>query len=280
MIERYQTPNERCAPVCAAVVSPSHEGLIAVCEGTSACEGGGADLQRRDEALLLDAWLADNHAGLDALMLAPTRALVADLKDAARAARLNGAQPGRETALSDGNRVSRGDVIITRRNNRTLTSGAAWVHNGDRWRITSVHRDGAQGVTADTCHGLLTGTESRQQAYTMLSRGRNANHAWVQVSDVDHHTAPVAQNLLEPSTATQLLESVVERDDAPVSVTTLLGPAVTCYLDAIGFAAERHLDQAIRRTRLPHHQLHQARSCPNEHLGSDHTQRPGSSPTS
>jgi len=240
---------------------------------------------------LVAAWHADTRAGLDALMLAPTRNQVAELNHAARTARLDGVPPGRETILADGNPASSGDVIITRRNNRTLTSGAtAWVRNGDRWRITIVHRDGAldvqnlrtraqltlpveyvsasvelgyattihgaQGVTADTCHGLLTGTESRQQAYTMLSRGRSANHAWVQVSDVDHHTAPVAQNLVAPSTATQLLESVVERDDAPVSVTTLLaqaddparllGPAATCYLDAISFAAERHLDQATK----------------------------------
>jgi hypothetical protein len=30
----------------------------------------------------------------------------------------------------------------------------------------------AQGVTADTMHGLVTGKESRQQLYTMLTRGR------------------------------------------------------------------------------------------------------------
>ena len=77
---------------------------------------------------------------------------------------------------------------------------------GDRWQVDGVHRDGsldvhdprthrrltlpagyvtdhvelgyattihgAQGITADSCHGLLTGLESRQQLYTMLSRGR------------------------------------------------------------------------------------------------------------
>jgi len=244
-------------------------------------------------ANLLDAWQADRAQCLDALMLAPTRNQVADLNQAARTARLDGTQPDRETILADGNAASDGDVVITRRNNRSLATGAtAWVRNGDRWRITHIHPNGAldvqhlrthaqltlpadyvtssvelgyattihgaQGVTADTCHGLLTGTESRQQAYTMLSRGRTANHAWVQVSDVDHHTAPAAATLLAPSTATQLLETVLGRDDAPVSVTTLLaqaddpvrllGPAVSCYLDAIGFAAERHVDQTTKDT--------------------------------
>jgi hypothetical protein len=119
---------------------------------------------------------------------------------------------------------------------------------------TTIHA--AQGVTADTCHGLLTGNESRQVAYTMLSRGRIANHAWIQVSDVDDHTAPAAQPLLQPFTATQLLETVIARDEAPVSVTTmrqqaddpvrLLGPAVACYLDAISFAADRIVDRAAK----------------------------------
>ena len=240
---------------------------------------------------LLAAWSADRAAGLDALMLAPARAQVADLNHAARTARLDGVAPGREIILADGNLASDGDLVITRRNNRTLTTSAtAWVRNGDRWTITHTHPDGsldiqhlkthaqltlpadyvtssvelgyattihaAQGVTADTCHGLLTGTESRQVMYTMLSRGRTANHAWVQVSDVDHHTAPAAQPLLQPFTATQLLEAVIARDEAPVSVTTmriqaddpvrLLGPAVTCYLDAISIAAEHHISQATK----------------------------------
>jgi conjugative relaxase-like TrwC/TraI family protein len=242
-------------------------------------------------ATVVAAWQADTAAGLDAIMLAPNRNQVAELNQAARAIRREGARDDRETILADGNQASRGDVIITRRNNRALTSGAtAWVRNGDRWRITRLHRDGAldvqnlrsrarltlpaeyvsesvelgyattihgaQGATADTSHGLLSGTESRQQAYTMLTRGRSANHAWVQVSDVDHHTAPVAQKLIAPSTATQLLEAVIQRDDAPVSATTLLaraddpvlllGPAVTCLFDAVAFAVDRTLDQAAK----------------------------------
>jgi hypothetical protein len=38
---------------------------------------------------------------------------------------------------------------------------------------TTIHS--AQGVSADTMHGLLTGQESRQQLYTMLTRGRHGN---------------------------------------------------------------------------------------------------------
>ncbi|HEY3408759.1 MAG TPA: MobF family relaxase, partial [Propionicimonas sp.] len=240
---------------------------------------------------LLTAWQADRENGLDALMLAPTRTQVAQLNHAARAARVHGQQPGREVELSDGNHASAWDTVITRRNNRSLATGeTAWVRNGDRWQVTKVHSDGsidvrhlrnrnqltlpagyvtecvelgyattihgAQGVTADTCHGLLTGEESRQQAYTMLTRGRHANHAWIQTTGTDTHLAPVAQELLEPATATGILETVIARDNSPASATTLLahadeparllGPAAICYLDAIGYAAEHHLPQKVK----------------------------------
>jgi hypothetical protein len=89
------------------------------------------------------------------------------------------------------------------------------VKNGDRWTITTVSNNGgltvrhnrshlivrlpfdyvhtstglgyattthaAQGVSANTVHGLVTGLESRQQLYTMLTRGRAANHLYLQV---------------------------------------------------------------------------------------------------
>jgi hypothetical protein len=44
---------------------------------------------------------------------------------------------------------------------------------------TTIHA--AQGVIAHTMHGLLTDQESRQQLYTMLTRGRAANHLYLQV---------------------------------------------------------------------------------------------------
>ena len=240
---------------------------------------------------ILAAWQADKDAGLDALMLAPTRELVTQLNAAARTARIAGHRTGRAAELSDGNQASVGDIILTRRNNRTLNTGeTAWVRNGDRWHVTAVRRDGsidvrhlrnhnqltlsagyvaesvelgyattihtAQGITADTCHGLLTGQESRQLAYTMLSRGRAANHAWLMVNPAEHHLAPVAQALVEPHTAVETLEAIIGRDQAPASATTLLaqaddpaqllGAAVTTYVDAIGFAAEHHLPDATK----------------------------------
>jgi hypothetical protein len=66
------------------------------------------------------AWAADQAAGLDAIMLAPTRDLVADLNRRARAHRLNHSPAAPEVGLADGNQAGVGDVIITRTNDRRL----------------------------------------------------------------------------------------------------------------------------------------------------------------
>ena len=61
-----------------------------------------------------NAWVSDRAAGLDAIMIAPTRNLVAELNRRARAHRLNHTPAASEVPLADGNRASVGDVIITR----------------------------------------------------------------------------------------------------------------------------------------------------------------------
>jgi hypothetical protein len=229
------------------------------------------------------AWAADRTVGLDAIMLAPTRELVADLNHRARTHRLDGTPPGHEVQLADGNQASVGDVIITRNNDRRLRLSASdWVKNGDRWTITRIDRHGdltirhigrqltarlpgryvgestglgyattihgAQGVTADTMHGLVTGQESRQQLYTMLTRGRTANHMYLQVvGDGDPHTV-IRPETVNPRTPTELLEQILARDDAPTSATTQLRQlsdpaarlhqAVQRYTDGLHAAAE------------------------------------------
>jgi hypothetical protein len=155
-------------------------------------------------------------------------------------------------------------VIITRANDRRLRLSATdWVKNGDRWTITHVSKYGdlsvrhnrsqltvrlpidyvrestglgyattihsAQGVSADTMHGLVTGQESRQQLYTMLSRGRHANHLYLQVvGDGDPHTV-TRPDTISPRTPTETLQQILARDEAPLSASTLLrelnGPA-------------------------------------------------------
>ena len=242
------------------------------------------------------AWQADRAAGLDSIMLAPTRDLVSELNQQARAHRLAqedvtgasgpGSDPGRVRRLSDGNEASLGELIITRENDRRLrTSSTDWVKNGDRWNVLEIHDDGdltvqhtrhgrtvrlpsdyvakatelgyactvhtAQGVTADSMHGLATGTESRQQLYTMMTRGALANHVYLEVvGDGDPHSV-IHPTLVRPLTSTDILESILARDDAPRSATSLireqadpatrLGEAAQRYLDSLYVAAENLL---------------------------------------
>ena len=111
---------------------------------------------------------------------------------------------------------------------------------------TTIHA--AQGVTADTMHGLLTGHESRQQLYTMLTRGRVANHLYLQVvGDGDPHTL-IRPDSVSPRTPTELLKQILAGDDTPTSATTLLRElsdpaarlyaAVQRYTDGLQVAAE------------------------------------------
>jgi conjugative relaxase-like TrwC/TraI family protein len=232
---------------------------------------------------VFEAWQNDRSQGLDAVMLAPTRELVSRLNQRAQDHRLAGAVPDRQVELADGNQASVGDLIITRANDRRLRISATdWVKNGDRWTVldltgtgglrvrhvrnghivtlpdnyvetsvelgyaTTVHA--AQGVTADTMHGVVTGEESRQQLYTMLTRGRSANHIYVAVvGDGDPHKL-LQPGSLHSRTATELLEQILGRDGSPRSASTLLrvqrnpadrlGAATTRYLDALHVAAE------------------------------------------
>ena len=104
-------------------------------------------------------------------------------------------------------------------------------------------------------HGLLTGQESRQQLYTMLTRGRHANHLYLQaVGDGDPHTL-IRPDTISPRTPTETLQQILARDEAPVSASTLLlelnNPAarlfqaVQRYTDGLHVAAEQLVGSQI-----------------------------------
>jgi ATP-dependent exoDNAse (exonuclease V) alpha subunit len=247
---------------------------------------------------VFQAWQHEQAQGRECVMLAPTRDLVAELNARARTERLTsiGASPDTQVRLGDGNQASAGDIVITRRNDRRLSISATdWVKNGDRWTITNVHNDGAlsvrhtvsgltailpaayvavhvdlgyastvhtaQGLTADVMHGIITGHESRQLLYTMLTRGRHENHIHVLLHDTsDNEPRPVEATELQ--TATEIIENVLRRDGAATSATTTatiaaspakqLHDAVARYDDAVHAAAE-HLLGADRVTRVCEH---------------------------
>jgi conjugative relaxase-like TrwC/TraI family protein len=204
----------------------------------------------------LAAWAADVAAGRDSLLLAATNTVVRELNVRARAERLtcDGA-PVREAELHDGTAASAGDTVLTRRNNRRLlTSSTDWVMNGDRWHIDAVTNIGdlrvrhletgrkitlpaayarryvelgyastihlAQGSTAQTCHTVLTGRESRESLYVAMTRGRVANHVYVDTAAASAELAAFTPDALDPPTSVEVLERVLANETAPRSASS------------------------------------------------------------
>ncbi|MCW4600185.1 relaxase domain-containing protein [Janibacter hoylei] len=232
---------------------------------------------------VFDSWRADRGEGRDSIMLAPTRDLVAQLNSRARGHRLEGADAGPSVRLSDGLEASVGDQVITRVNDRRLrVSPTDWVKNGDRWQVVDVHDSGsitvqhlrhqrmvtlpadyvaqstelgyastvhgAQGVSVDASHALVTDQIARQSLYTAMTRGAHENHVYLEVVGDGDERNVIRPETVRPQTATDLLEGILARDDSLVSATTqmrvdadpapLLGNAVARYTDALHFAAE------------------------------------------
>lgn len=197
---------------------------------------------------------------------------------------------GTEVTLADRLSASVGDTIRTRRNNPRLRLGTHdWVRNGYAWTITAVHDDGsltathlrsggrpggsvrlpadyvaahvrlgyaatidsAQGITADTCHVALTGTESRPQLYVAMTRGVHANHTYIPTALDGAEGSFWSEPAVYPRTAVEVMLRILGRDGAQKSAHTQLrdaldprariGRALNIYLDAIGVAAEAAL---------------------------------------
>ncbi|WP_228816035.1 MobF family relaxase [Nocardia cyriacigeorgica] len=202
----------------------------------------------------------------------------------------DGLEPAAEVPLADGLCASIGDTIRTRHNDPRLRFGDRdWVRNGYTWTVTAVHPDGsitarhrksgrehgasvwlpaeyvrthvrlgyaatidsAQGITADTCHVALTGSETRQQLYVALTRGVHANHAYLPTALDGSESSFWSEPAIFPRTAVEVLLQILGRDGAQKSAHTQLrdaldpfrrlGRAVDIYHDTLGLAAEHSL---------------------------------------
>lgn len=201
------------------------------------------------------AWREDTAAGLVSVLIAETNETVTALNNRARADLiLDGAlHPSREVELNDGSLAGVGDTIITRRNDRRLRTKDTWVPNGARWHITQVRDDGsltvraigrrfggaivlpaayvsehvdlgyavtahrAQGITTDTAHTVVTTTTTRENFYVTMTRGRNANHAYVAVDKPDDaHSQPHPGDNSD-ATARSVLYGVMQHVGAELS---------------------------------------------------------------
>jgi conjugative relaxase-like TrwC/TraI family protein len=191
------------------------------------------------------AWRTDHQQGLRTLMIAANNDTVADLNTRARLDRItSGDVEPHGVTLHDGTHAGTGDRIITRLNQRRLTTNhGRYLRNGNEWTITRRHRDGsltaqsdtgdtitlpgryvatsvelgyattahrAQGATVDTAHLIVTDNLSRELLYVGMTRGRTANHAYIATTNTQdeqhqHH---------RERTARDILHDILNRSDA------------------------------------------------------------------
>ena len=147
------------------------------------------------------------------------------------------------------------DLVVTRENNRRLSTDTSWVKNGDEWTVSATHADGsmtvtrisgdgsvvlparyvanhvelayattahrAQGRTVDTAHAFVSPTTTRETLYVAVTRGSQSNHLYVDTHyDPDPSTGHDAMG--EIPSAAEVLAGVLGREGADVSATDVI----------------------------------------------------------
>jgi hypothetical protein len=207
----------------------------------------------RDEMLdaLYGAWKDDIEAGQVSLMIAGDLGTVHELNARARADRVSTGQVAQDgLAVAGGATAGVGDHVVTRQNNRCLTTGRRWVRNGDQWTVTATNQDGsmtvarsngggqvvlpapyvtehvdlayastthrAQGRTVDTAHAMVSPTTTREVLYVSATRGREVNRLYV-----DTHYDPDPQTShgtgAVPMTTKEVLTGVLRSEGADIA---------------------------------------------------------------
>ncbi|MEO6500529.1 MAG: helicase C-terminal domain-containing protein [Jatrophihabitantaceae bacterium] len=101
---------------------------------------------------------------------------------------------------------------------RTVQLPATYVRESvELGYATTIHL--AQGSTADTCHTVLTGRESREDLYVAMTRARRGNHLYLDMSASDPHDA-TAPGAVRPSTTIEILDRILARESSHRSATT------------------------------------------------------------
>ncbi|MCX4707162.1 MobF family relaxase [Streptomyces sp. NBC_01373] len=203
------------------------------------------------------SWLADHVGGKDAVLIAPTKEQADELAARARADLVRLGQVEAEGIELDcrGLTVGKGDMIQLRKNNRQMTSasGERFATNRDVVKVLGIAEDGSvtaayddgdtvtlppsyvqdhvdlayagtihstQGRTVGTAHSYWDGTGSREAFYVAMTRGREANTAYMSTDqpgmEAEQRPEPMAlfKQTLENSTveksATQVQREELE----------------------------------------------------------------------
>ena len=238
----------------------------------------------RDDLLeaVYQAWKTDIAAGRSSIMIASDTSTVAELNRRARADRVcNGEVTSDGVDIASGQTVGIGDQVVTRRNDRRLTTRSGWVKNGDRWTVTAIHPDRsvtlrrversgearipadymtdhvglayastayqAQGHTVDTAHALISPINTREVLYVCATRGRDANRLYVDTTfDPDPATGHEATT--KRIGATEVLTGVLANERTDFSAHEAMHRAKGAVNSGASASATNDTGSGIRQT--------------------------------
>jgi conjugative relaxase-like TrwC/TraI family protein len=211
-VHRFGHPWERRASLRLRTGDP---GALVEYDRRGRLHGGTLDQM---ETGIITAWREARSRGDTVSLMANNTETVARLNRLAQETRIRDKEldPAGPQLRSGGHRLLVGDEVVTRRNDRRLrTDRNLMVKNRDHWTITSIHRDrsvtvtgrtgtirlpaeyvtehvelgyaqtshATQGRTVDVGFLLVDSPIDSHGVYTPMTRGREANHAYVVTVD-------------------------------------------------------------------------------------------------
>jgi AAA domain len=279
-VRRFTSPWEAHASL---QLRRGHTSALAAYDAHGRIRAGDREAMHDKAAL---AFLADFLAGKDSILLAGSNAEAADLArriqdKLIRAGRVQ--QPQLE--LADGNRAGIGDHVRARENAKTIDAAGQPLANRDVLRIEGLvhgqvqvrrqieggwsdpfllpepylvghgelsyagNTHVAQGRTTDTAHLLVTGSLNRPSLYVGMTRGRQANTAYVATGEPVPGKEP---ELVHPEV---VLAEIIGNDATELTATETIRqaqewPASTGYLANIWAAATRDTVKQTIDSRL------------------------------
>jgi conjugative relaxase-like TrwC/TraI family protein len=142
---------------------------------------------------IADTWIDRRRSGGTVALVASTNEHVDAINRAVQAVRVAAGHLDADTVVSiaGGEHVHVGDVIATRRNDRTLlTSAGETVRNRETWTVTAAGTDGSLTVTRERGHGTVTLPVDYVHDHVRL--GYAATEHGYQSDTVDHSIALVS----------------------------------------------------------------------------------------
>jgi hypothetical protein len=198
---------------------------------------------------ITDMWMAAAAAGETIAVTTATNDHVDTINRAIQTARLHtGHLDPAAVAIAGGEQAHPGDVVVTRRNDRQLTTTTGEpVRNRDRWTVQAVHPDGSLTLSHLTGHGTL-----------VLPADYTREHVRLGYAATEHgnqsDTVAVAVELVTPATTRRglyvgatrgrhenLLLVVTEHDDLAEARDVLDGVLAADRADTPAVTQRRHL---------------------------------------